>query len=282
MALAAQPSTAVPNAPVILTATATAQVGTPSGTITFLDGATVLGTATLVNGVATLVTTTLATGSHSITATYAGDTSFSASNASAVTVTVSTSGGANGAPAATQLGLTDTDSDGFPDALETAFTTSPTTATDTPFAGQPAPSPLPLVDVKLSIKLDFSKKNNDSLSLAGTLLATQGFSPSGQKVGVQVGNAALVFTLDGKGSSKSGSSSIKIAIKGSAAQSAKFSLKASKSSLAANLAPFGLTATAKTTVNVPIFITFNGGVYTILQPETYSGNGKTGTAKNKK
>src|SRR5262249_7664405 len=50
--------------------------GTPTGTVTFMDGTTVLGTATLDNGVATLVISTLAKGKHSITAVYSGDAAF--------------------------------------------------------------------------------------------------------------------------------------------------------------------------------------------------------------
>ena len=64
--------------------------GTPTGTVTFKDGSTVLGTGTLSGGVATFSTSTLAVGSHSITATYtSGDGNFNASPASAaITQTV--------------------------------------------------------------------------------------------------------------------------------------------------------------------------------------------------
>ena len=54
--------------------------GTPTGTITFKDGATALGTGTLSPaGVATLAISSLTVGSHSITAAYGGDVNFSAS-----------------------------------------------------------------------------------------------------------------------------------------------------------------------------------------------------------
>jgi hypothetical protein len=56
-----------------VTFTATAPAGA-TGTITFLDGATVLGTGTLSGGVTTLTTSTLAVGSHPITVSYSGDT----------------------------------------------------------------------------------------------------------------------------------------------------------------------------------------------------------------
>jgi hypothetical protein len=60
-----------------LTATIASPAGTPTGTVTFLDGATPIGTGTLsAGGVATLTISTLAAGSHSITASYGGDTNF--------------------------------------------------------------------------------------------------------------------------------------------------------------------------------------------------------------
>jgi len=62
--------------------------GSPSGTVTFLDGATILGTGTLSGGTATFTTSTLAVGSHSITASYGGDTNFSGSTSAALTQTV--------------------------------------------------------------------------------------------------------------------------------------------------------------------------------------------------
>jgi len=54
---------------------------TPSsatGTMSFLDGATLLGTGTISGGVATFTTNTLFTGPHSLTASYPGDTNYSA------------------------------------------------------------------------------------------------------------------------------------------------------------------------------------------------------------
>jgi hypothetical protein len=59
--------------------------GTPTGTVTFYDGATVLGTATLVSGVAQFTTSSLTAGSHSLTAIYAGDAVYQASTSALVT-----------------------------------------------------------------------------------------------------------------------------------------------------------------------------------------------------
>jgi hypothetical protein len=63
--------------------------GTPAGTVTFKDGATVLGTGTLnASSVATFSTSALAVASHSITAEYDGNASFLGSVSSVVTQTV--------------------------------------------------------------------------------------------------------------------------------------------------------------------------------------------------
>ena len=66
---------------VTFTATVTGAGPTPTGTITFKDGAISLGSTTLSSGVATVTTTNLsATGSpHTITAVYGGDSNFSGS-----------------------------------------------------------------------------------------------------------------------------------------------------------------------------------------------------------
>jgi hypothetical protein len=72
----------VPGQPVTFTATLSAVApgaGTPTGTVTFKDGATMLGTATLAGGTAAFTTSALLEGSHSITASYGGDGSFLAS-----------------------------------------------------------------------------------------------------------------------------------------------------------------------------------------------------------
>jgi len=67
--------------------------GTPTGTVTFMDGAAMLGVATLNNGSATFnVTSPLAVGSHSITAVYSSETSFSASTSSVGTQIVNRAG----------------------------------------------------------------------------------------------------------------------------------------------------------------------------------------------
>ncbi|HKF21440.1 MAG TPA: Ig-like domain repeat protein [Candidatus Angelobacter sp.] len=56
--------------------------GTPTGTVTFLDGGSPMGTGTMSGGVATFTTSSLAAGNHNITTSYPGDTSFNGSTGS--------------------------------------------------------------------------------------------------------------------------------------------------------------------------------------------------------
>jgi len=90
-ALATSTNSIVYGQSVTFTATVTSGGGTPTGTVTFKDGATTLGTGTL-NGsaVATFSTNKLTvTGSpHSITASYASDGNFNSSTSSIVSQTI--------------------------------------------------------------------------------------------------------------------------------------------------------------------------------------------------
>ncbi len=78
-----------PGAAVTFTATVTASSGTPTGTVTFKDGATVLGTGTLnAAGQTTLTTSTLALGNHPITVVYAGTATIAGSTSAVLTQVV--------------------------------------------------------------------------------------------------------------------------------------------------------------------------------------------------
>src|SRR5437879_2528107 len=68
--------------------------GTPTGTVTFNDGAAVLGPGTLSGGTATLTTSGLGAGVHSITAIYGGDASFASSTSPVLMQTVNKVGDA--------------------------------------------------------------------------------------------------------------------------------------------------------------------------------------------
>jgi sugar lactone lactonase YvrE len=80
--------------------------GTPTGTVSFLDGTTPLGAMTLSGGAAAFTTSSLAVGTHTITAVYAGDANFASATSSPVTEVIqdfslSSSGSGGGTPTQT-------------------------------------------------------------------------------------------------------------------------------------------------------------------------------------
>ena len=81
---------------VTFTATVTPKspsTGSPTGTVTFKDGATTLGSGAVDNsGVATLSTSSLNAATHSITAEYSGDTNFNGASSAALSQVVNKAG----------------------------------------------------------------------------------------------------------------------------------------------------------------------------------------------
>ena len=73
---------------VTLTATVRSSAGTPTGSVTFYDGATALGTGTLSNGTAALAISGLSAATHTITATYGGSGNFQSGTSSALSQVV--------------------------------------------------------------------------------------------------------------------------------------------------------------------------------------------------
>jgi hypothetical protein len=83
---------------VTFTATVSSPAGSPTGTVRFFEGTTLLGTGTVgPGGVATFTTSTLPAGTHTITATYGGDTNFLGSSGTD-TQTVNGGGGSDTTP----------------------------------------------------------------------------------------------------------------------------------------------------------------------------------------
>jgi hypothetical protein len=69
--------------------TSAGSTGTPTGTVSFYDGTTLLGANTLTNSTASYTTATLAPGAtHTLTATYVGDMNFTASTSNTGTIIV--------------------------------------------------------------------------------------------------------------------------------------------------------------------------------------------------
>jgi hypothetical protein len=84
-------STTTPAVGASVTLTATVAPSAATGTVTFYSGTTSLGTGTLSSGVATLTTSFSTAGTDSLTAVYAGSTTYATSTSSAVSITVSSS-----------------------------------------------------------------------------------------------------------------------------------------------------------------------------------------------
>jgi hypothetical protein len=115
----------------------------PTGTVTFMDGSTTLGAGTLnASGTATYTTSSLAVGSHSIVASYGGNSSYSTSQSSAVSVTItspapadftlalgSTSGTVTSSSSSATSIVTITPTNGFNQQTSLACSGAPTHAT---------------------------------------------------------------------------------------------------------------------------------------------------------
>ncbi len=86
-ALAASATSTSAGMSVLLTDTISASAAT--GTVQFFDGITQIGVGTVLSAVAMFTTTTLAVGTHTLTAIYVGDSSYSTSTSGVLTVTIS-------------------------------------------------------------------------------------------------------------------------------------------------------------------------------------------------
>jgi len=88
VALVSSVNSSLPESAVTFTAAVSSAVGTPSGSVSFYDGTTLLGSGTVAQGVAAYTTSSLTVGAHSITAVYSGDAIFVSVTSSAVAETV--------------------------------------------------------------------------------------------------------------------------------------------------------------------------------------------------
>jgi hypothetical protein len=89
--VSASPDPSAASHSVTFTATVSSGAGTPTGTVTFSDGASMLATVSLSGGTATYSIASLSTGSHTITASYSGDSNFAVSASAMDTQTVDSS-----------------------------------------------------------------------------------------------------------------------------------------------------------------------------------------------
>jgi hypothetical protein len=120
---------------VAFTATVTASSpggGMPTGTVTFKDGTKTLGTGRLnASGVATFTTSTFAKGNHSVTAVYAGSTSYKTSTSVVVTQVVNATGAAVVTNGSTAPLLTEAPNSLTISVIQDGVSTSPTSTVST-------------------------------------------------------------------------------------------------------------------------------------------------------
>ena len=129
-ALNVAPNPAAAGAPVVFTATVTGVGSSPTGTVTFRDGGSVIGSSPLNgSGTATLTSSSLAAGNHSITATYGGDATFASSLSPAVMLGIA--GGPGGTPGTTSTTLSSSANPGV-FGQPVVFTASVTSTTGSP------------------------------------------------------------------------------------------------------------------------------------------------------
>jgi len=155
-----------------LSATVSSSAGTPTGSVSFLDGSTPLGSSTVSGGVAAVTISSLAMGTHSVTAAYGGDTNFLASISGPLTQLVedfsvsvaSSSGSAQTAPAggtATySLVVSPMGGSTFPSAVTLSVSGLPTGATAT-LTPQIVPGGASTTNVALTIQAPSMAANID-------------------------------------------------------------------------------------------------------------------------
>jgi YVTN family beta-propeller protein len=156
---------------VTLQATVLSATGTPTGTVTFMDGSTTLGSGTLSAGVAAFTVLSFSVASHAITVVYGGDANFSAATSGTLTelvedFTFDSSGSGNGTSQTVNPGgsavftLTLSPSGGvtLPAAVSLTASGLPAGATAT-FSPQALPAGSPQSNVTLTIEVPQTATN---------------------------------------------------------------------------------------------------------------------------
>lgn len=143
-----------------------------------------------------------------------------------------------------------------------------------------------LTVVKLSIKLSFAKAASDSVQLQALVSVPDGYSPTGDRVVVDVGGVVRGFVLDEKGKAKTDTEQVKLAVKKSGgvvlAQDAKLTVKLKKGSFADQLVDEGLVDATVQKVPVEVDVEVDAAAKPRKKRValTYTAKqGKTGSAK---
>ena len=159
----------------------------------------------------------------------------------------------------------DSDGDGFSDAFEAAYGTSPRDAGSAPVVGRPTPRTLAIGTLRIA--LDFAQPGNDRVTLVGTLAAPGRLALSGARLGVDVGGVTRVFTLDASGKGRASGDVVSVSAR---KRRAKLRLAVSGGSFATDLAADGLTASVKKArVQIPVSVVLDGAVWQKTAAQTF-------------
>jgi hypothetical protein len=177
-------------------------------------------------------------------------------------------------------GMFDTDNDNFSDEIELALGSDPNNGASTPFSlAPPVDASSPAV-TRLRIGLNFAAPGNDSIRLLTWLGLAQGFSPSGQRIIINVGGVVKSFVLDAKGGAKEGNDIVKLSARGRASTK-KCTISFRKGTFAAAFADEGLANASIAKAARPVLVTVivGGQKFEVLVPQAYTAISGKGTTK---
>lgn len=172
---------------------------------------------------------------------------------------------------------TDTDGDGFPDALEMALGSSATDAASTPF-GISTNSSTGLEIAKLQIALNFARAGSDRITLSGRL-PMKGRIVEGD-MAVYVGGITGRFTLDAKGAGRTGGDKIKLTPRTDAYSAVLVGDFAAALAHTSGLDATQNRARASRSVTLMVMVLYNGTCFKAARTVPYTARaGKIGTAR---
>lgn len=181
---------------------------------------------------------------------------------------------------------TDDDNDGFPDEMEEVAGSDPLDPNSTPIGGSAANPPQDLNVRKLSIKLNFARSQSDAIQVQGSLAVPPNFTLNTQRVIVDVGGVARLFTLNAQGLAKTGADSFHLKVSKSKrvknSQNGKFSARLMGGDWQTKLSTYGLTnaTVVKQEKMIPVMFLFNGTMFTKTQIQFYTAKqGRSGRTK---
>ncbi|MGD0094528.1 MAG: PKD domain-containing protein [Planctomycetota bacterium] len=107
----------------------------------------------------------------------------------------------------------DSDNDGYPDEMESAFGSDPYNPASTPFGMAPPVKASFIAVSSLRIRLNFARPvGHDSITLAGYVPMSTAFSPAGQRLLLDIGGVCKAFMMDRRGNSNDGGDQLRIGL----------------------------------------------------------------------